>query len=99
MEILFILLTCWGGYELFSGDTMVTQTEDTALIEVAPQARKSVYARGEYYRSENGYLISDLSKPSIAVLGCHRPILTSDLSSPSTQEKRVVTAVTVSCEG
>ena len=104
--ILIIALLVFGasedeGVQIEDTDTVV-QTEEIVEQEIMTGnvSAVPVFTRGQYYKSENGYYISDLSiKPSIASKrNCS--VLVADLSQThQANNKTLVTEVKTDCGG
>lgn len=97
MEFLLALVIAWGGASWYSS------SDDAQRQAMAEQAaaealrREPVFARGKYIRQE-GYVISDLSPAPVLAAGCEQPVLTTDLSTPRSEDAVVeVSIVAVEC--
>jgi len=102
MELIVALIMFVGGYELSdyleSEDEPAVTQEMTVVVE-APPSLSPVFERGRYFKSAEGYFISDLSPAPEKVEGCERPVLTADLSEPLQDgAKMYVQVVKMSCE-
>lgn len=96
MEVLLGIFLLWGGYEWgsHSGEREPVDIEpEIGLVSELP-----TYERGRYYRTEDGYFISNLTSAPQISEGCDNPILVTDLSKPAQDQKRHVRLVEVSCE-
>lgn len=70
------------------------QDVDYTVIE------KPAYQRGSYFKTSNGYYISNLTPAPVKAEGCDMPILTADLSAPRSEDGDIfITEVDVECEG
>ena len=102
MELIVALIMFVGGYELSDfleseGEPAVTQ-EMTVIVEAIPSL-SPVFERGLYFKSTEGYYISDLSPVPEKVEGCERPVLIADLSEPLQDGAKMnVQVVHMSCE-
>lgn len=88
------------GYSLLSVDS--PQNVQTAQVEVEhPQVTTvNVFERGRFYRSTEGYYISNLTPEPELVKGCELPVLIADLNATRTADAQLqVTEIDVGCEG
>jgi hypothetical protein len=93
----FILI--FGGYELISNDknesVSIEEVQKVSVVSDAP-----VFERGRFFKTIDGYYISNLTPARLKVEGCDRPILTADLTAPRVDNEEIqVTEVDMACEG
>ena len=85
-----------GGYEVGKNQNQQTNIVEPSksIVSDAP-----VFERGIYYKTDQGYYISDLSPSPMYALGCERPLYLTDLSIPANEnQSREVTEYTIPCE-
>lgn len=92
------LILLFGGYEVFGKDKKdepVEVVQDVSIVSEDP-----VFERGRFFKTPDGYYISDLSPKPEQIEGCESPLLTADLTKLRDQEDAIeVTEIDVSCEG
>jgi hypothetical protein len=96
----FLLIT--GGISLMNSDDSESIEENGPMmvVESSVVSDKPVYKRGIYYRTSQGYYVSNLTPKPKAIDGCERSVLTADLSSPRSDGDSIqVTEHRVECEG
>lgn len=99
VEWIIGLVLIFGGYELWSKEES-SEATTPAVIEQAVVSDKPVFERGRFYKTDEGYYISDLSPKPLLADGCERPVFTTDLSvARATDEQIKVTEVDIQCEG
>lgn len=99
VEWIIGLVLLLGGYELWD---KVETAEGTsgAVIKQTVVSIEPVFERGRYYKTADGYYISDLSPKPLIADGCERLVLTTDLSAPRVDDQQIkVTEVDIPCEG
>ena len=100
------------GFVLFIGSyELWVKEEPQELVAVAPVAVETIteqsivsveplFERDRYYRTEDGYFISNLTPTPKNVSGCDRSVLTADLTTVGRDEGQIqVTEVDIECEG
>lgn len=89
-----------GGYELWGKD----EPKEPVVVEVVQEepvvSDVPVFERGRYYKTGEGYYISNLTPARQKIEGCDRPVLTADLTAPRNDDGEIrVTEVDIACEG
>lgn len=105
MEWVIVFILIIGGVEVGKrGDlkgesTSVSESKVVATSDTAVLVKEAVFARGRYYRHQNGYFISDLSPRPVYV--CTPEVLVADLKNrPSPDDQHLeVTTHKANCEG
>lgn len=97
--ILAVALIGGGSYwfwpeEETADPTPIAHVEDASLMSETP-----IFERGRYYRSAEGYLISNLTPEAGQFDGCERSVLTADLTATREGGAIEVQEVAVGCEG
>lgn len=93
------LAILFGGYDLISEDELKEQAAE-AVQEQTIVSEAPVFERGRYFKSSDGYFISNLTLAPVKPDGCDSPILTADLTSPRINDGQIrVTEVTIVCGG
>lgn len=100
VEWIIGILLIFGGHELLNKD----KPEEPIVAEVAQKqslvSDEPVFERGLYYRTGEGYFISNLTPVPQMVDGCDRPVLTADLTAPRTDSSKIqVTEIDMVCGG
>lgn len=93
VAIAVIVFSSWWGI------TSSYEEEPVAVEQVAEVQPVEVEAESNEYVRANGYFIKDLTVRHETPHGCHKPVLTTDLSAPAQDGVRTVTEVNASCEG
>jgi hypothetical protein len=97
VEWILGILIIFGGVELWDKNKGASSaSSDTAKLIVS---EASVYTKGRYYLSEQGYYITDLTSAPTATPGCDDEIFTANLAEPNTDDTMNVEAVNVECGG
>lgn len=99
VEWIIGLVLIFGGYELWNKEESAEATSAT-VIKQTMVSEKPVFERGRFYKTDEGYYISDLSPEPLLADGCERPVLTADLSVARANDGQIkVTDVDIQCEG
>lgn len=97
MEIIIAVVIAFGAFQWgassVDNENQVTQVD---LAEVADEVESVELTESV---RENGYYIKDLTVQLAPPEGCDRPVLTTDLLSPSKDGVRKVTEIAATCEG
>lgn len=89
-----------GGYELWGKEEPQEPVAVEVVTEQSIVSDEPLFERGRYYRTKDGYYISNLTPAPQKVDGCDRPVLTADLTAPRGDEGQIqVTEVDMECEG
>ncbi|MCG8612258.1 MAG: hypothetical protein MI864_17180 [Pseudomonadales bacterium] len=89
-----------GGYEILTDEKQDEPIVSNAVKEQSIVSDIPVFERGRYYRTGDGYFISNLTPALQKADGCDRPILTTDLTEPQIEDDHIqVTEVYIVCEG
>lgn len=105
MEWVIVFILIIGGVEIAKGDgekgesTSMAEAEAVTASDTSTVDKEAVFARGRYYRHQNGYFISDLSPEPLHV--CSPEVLVADLKNrPSPDDQDLEVAVhKANCEG
>lgn len=64
------------------------------------ETNEPAFQRNKYYKTTEGYYISNLTQAPAVADGCDAPILTADFSAPRSEQGDIfITEVDVECEG
>lgn len=93
------LILIFGGIEVMDEEDNV----DNRIIEEVVHGKRvsddPVYERGIFFKSQNGYFITNLTPEPVDVEGCDSQILVADLSEKRNSEVQLsVTEVEMMCE-
>lgn len=89
-----------GGYELWAQEEPQEPVEMEIVTEQSLVSVEPLFERGRYYRTEDGYYISNLTPAPRKVDGCDQPVLTAGLTAPRSDEGQIqVTKIDIECEG
>ena len=97
MELIVALIVILGSS--YYGVTSAENDKEKTAIAVLESSESTKIESSRDYIQGNGYLIKDLTVTHGLPEGCHRPVLTTDLSAPSEDGVRNVKEVITSCEG
>ena len=79
--------------------TGCTTTGSQQMLTIS-EPNEPAFQRGKYYKSDDGFYISNLTPASVMVDGCDMPINTADFSAPRAENGDMyITEVDVECEG
>lgn len=93
--LILVTLIFFGAEELISEDEPEVVVLPEPIVSTEP-----VYVRGRYYKTEQGYFVSNLTTEPAKAEGCDRPVLTANLSEPRYGAHDLnITEVAMSCEG
>ncbi|WP_444928297.1 hypothetical protein ACJJI4_24015 (plasmid) [Microbulbifer sp. TRSA002] len=93
------LVLLFGGYELWNKDGPDENTTAT-VIEQTVVSDEPLFERERFYKTVDGYYISDLSPKPLIADGCERSFLITDLSVARANDEQIkVTEVEIQCEG
>ncbi len=92
MEVAILISVIWASIHWGGEPEPIVVQEPPSVMSEMP-----IYEKGRFYRSEHGYLVSDLSPALEEAEGCDSPILTADLSQEYSEGEREVFAVNVRC--
>lgn len=97
MELIGLLI----GMILFiTGNDVIENNKPQQEASYIETIEEPVYQRGRYFKSEDGYYISNLTPKPVVADGCDLPILTADLSVPRSEKGHIyITEVDVECDG
>ena len=102
MEWILVPLLVWGGYEWGSYDESLEHGAPATVInqQTLVENQTSTYERGKYYKTQQGYYISNLQPKPKKDEGCDRSIIVADLSEPNNAEEKIsVTEIQMTCGG
>ena len=89
-----------GGYERWEKEEPKEAVAAEIVTEQPIVSVEPLFERGRYYRTKDGYYISNLTPAPQKVDGCDRPVLTADLTAPRGDGGQIqVTEVDIECEG
>ena len=100
VEWIIGLVLLFGGYELLNDDEQEQPIVAEVVQEQSIVSDEPVFERGRFYKTGEGYFISNLTPVPQKVDGCDRPVLTADLTAPRTDGDQIqVTEVDIVCGG
>ena len=79
--------------------TGCTTTGSQQILTIS-EPNEPAFQRGKYYKSDEGFYISNLTPAPVMALGCDTPINTADFAAPRSEDGDMfITEVDVECEG
>ena len=100
VEWIIGLVLLFGGYELLNDDEQEQPIVAEVVQEQSIVSDEPMFERGHFYKTVEGYFISNLTPVPQKVDGCDRPVLTADLTAPRTDGDQIqVTEVDIVCGG